>query len=266
MRMPGFVPEDLRQLARFVPLRGWDAVEWKPLMRSLQQISFRFVTGRGIKRLANHTTATTPGIQIVSSIERDAAIDEVDAPSALQRVGDELLKLYFAQFLVDEGLFLDLRSSRLGLAEETLQFAPNGLWIQLRSEFREGMLALYRSFYGADDQAFEDALRQMGMLPEELSEEAASELKELLYVHFGVQQDAQHFSIDNFKQSFDQLFEFFTRHDYKLHSDFVFVGFYLITLYLTLEKCGQAYDVRGICAEVLLADEPTRSAGSATPR
>ena len=63
---------------------------------------------------------------------------------------------------------------------------------------------------------------------------------------------AQGFSIDAFKASFDDLFEFFIENDYKLHSDFVWVGFYLITLYLTLQQGGQAHDVRKICSEILL--------------
>jgi hypothetical protein len=48
------------------------------------------------------------------------------------------------------------------------------------------------------------------------------------------------------------LFAFFIEQDYNLHSDFVFVGFYLITLYLTLEQLGQSHNVRKICADVLL--------------
>jgi hypothetical protein len=114
------------------------------------------------------------------------------------------------------------------------------------------MVALYRSFYSDDDGAFDAALRQMGMLRPGLGKRAERELKALLQAHFGIDQRAQRFSIDRFKASFDELFEFFIEHDYKLGSDFVFVGFYLITLYLTLEQGGQAHDVRRICSEVLL--------------
>ena len=111
---------------------------------------------------------------------------------------------------------------------------------------------MYRSFYSDDATAFEDALRQMGMLRPGLSAAAESELKELLHAHFGIEQRSQRFSIDAFKASFDQLFEFFVGNGYRLHSDFVFVGFYLITLYLTLEQGGQAHNVRDICSELLL--------------
>ena len=70
------------------------------------------------------------------------------------------------------------------------------------------MLALYRSFYSADDAAFEAALRQMGMLKPGLGDAEATELKGLLKQHFGMDQRAQHFRIEEFRQSFDELFRF----------------------------------------------------------
>lgn len=130
-------------------------------------------------------------------------------------------------------------------------YAPNGIWIRLQPRFRQGMLGLYRSFYSADEAAFDESLRQMGLLPDGLSDAAGSELKELLQAHFGIDQRAQRFSIDAFKDSFDELFGFFIANEYKLHSDFVWVGFYLITLYLTLEQGGQRHDVGSICSQVL---------------
>ena len=177
-------------------------------------------------------------------------LTDISDNHALRRYGNGVLHLYFSQWLVDEGLFIDLRSARFGVSNDRLEFSPNGLWIRLRPEFRLGMLALYRSFYMADDVAFETALQQMGMLQPGMPPETRSELKTLLYNHFGIDQREQRFSIDAFKSSFDKLFAFFTDHNYKLHSDFVFVGFYLITLYLTLEQCGQSHDVHKICSAV----------------
>ena len=255
MKIPAFVPPDLRQLLRFVPTSGWDAIAWSPLLSSMRAISTRYVTGKGTARLRETVAAAVPDVQLVPKLRRVTRLDSVEDAGSLQQAGDDLLRLYFAQWLVEDGLFIDMRSSRFGLdAGGGLNFAPNGLWIQLRPEFREGMLALYRSFYSDDESAFEDALRQMGMLQEGLSASAESELKELLHAHFGIDQRAQTFSIDAFKASFDELFAFFIAHRYTLHSDFVFVGFYLITLYLTLEQGGQAHDVRHICSEMLLSN------------
>jgi predicted unusual protein kinase regulating ubiquinone biosynthesis (AarF/ABC1/UbiB family) len=135
--------------------------------------------------------------------------------------------------------------------DRTVTFTPNGLWLQLRPEFRIGMVDLYRSFYADDETALRAALTRMGMLRPGMERSAEDELIALLHSHFGLESGAQQFSIDAFKASFDRLFDFFLAHDSRLHSDFVFVGFYLITLYLTLESLGQKHDVRRICAEAL---------------
>ncbi len=57
MELPGFLPEELRQLARFVPARGWDAVEWRPMLASLRSVSWRFVSGTGVRALSRQTQA-----------------------------------------------------------------------------------------------------------------------------------------------------------------------------------------------------------------
>jgi len=253
VKLPPFVPNDLRQLLRFVPLRGWDAVDWPPLLGSLQTLSLRFVTRRGVSRIRDEVAEAVPNIALVPHLRGLQKIADVTGELARRETGDDILRLYFSQWLVDEGLFIDLRSSAFGLDRDgVLHFHPNGLWIQLRPDFRAGMLALYRSFYSSDEVAFETALRLMGLLPPGLPDTAGEELKALLHSHFGVAQNAQRFSIDQFKDSFDHLFSFFIKHNYRLHSDFIFVGFYLITLYLTLEEGGQAHDVRQICSDVLL--------------
>lgn len=250
--IPGFIPEELRQLARFIPRSGWDVIDWKPMLGSLRTVSWRYVSRRGVNQLAARTSAVAEPVRLVSGLDSASQLTEIHDKRRLRCLGDDILRLYFAQWLVEPGMFIDLRQARFGADDEGLLFNPNGLWIELRTDFREGMTALYRSFYSSDDNAFDKALRQMGMLHEDLSPSAAEELKQLLFNHFGIDQRSQRFSIDAFKASFDELFTFFVSHDYKLHSDFVFVGFYLITLYLTLEQLGQSHNVRKICAEVLL--------------
>ncbi len=251
-KLPGFIPRELRQLARFVPLRGWDVIDWKPLLGSLREVSWRYVSGNGVATLRKETARQCPSIAYARSLRRADPLWASEQAASRRRHGDDILRLYFAQWLVDAGLFIDLRSSRFGIIDDQLTFAPSGLWIRLRPDFREGMVALYRSFYADNDAAFDDALRQMGMIKPGLSAAAEAQLKQLLFDHFGIDQREQQFSIDAFKASFDELFAFFIEHEYKLHSDFVWVGFYLITLYLTLEEGGAAHDTRSICAEELL--------------
>ncbi len=237
---------------RFVPTSGWDAIEWTPLLGAMREVSTRYVTGRGVRKLRESLAQAVPDIECASTLRGLERFNSLSDDTQFRIAGDAILRLYFAQWLSEDGVFIDLRSIHFGLDEDTLHFAPNGLWIRLRPEFRNGMVALYRSFYSDDEKAFDAALKQMGMLKAGMNRKAEAELKGLLNRHFGIDQRAQTFSVDAFKASFDELFAFFIQHDYKLHSDFIFVGFYLITLYLTLEQGGQAHDVRSICSDVLL--------------
>ena len=251
MKLPGFVPEELRQLARFVPARGWDAVEWRPMLASLRSLSWRFVSGAGVQRQLQVTQQRVQRVTLGRPPRGALALEDLSHAAQRRSAGDRILHLYFRQWLVEDGLFLDLRPGRFAWSDRVLYFSPNGLWLKLRPEFREGMLGLYRAFYAGDDAALRSALTRMGMLQPGLGQAGEDQLLELLTRHFGMESGAQRFSIDQFKASFDRLFDFFLAQDYRLHSDFVFVGFYLITLYLNLEALGQKHDVRKICAAAL---------------
>ena len=251
MELPGFVPDDLRQLVRFVPTRGWDAVAWRPMLSSLRSLSWRYVSGRGVTRLSRELS---PGLQEVELGVPPPDVPPLNAlPMGLQRraAGDRLLSLYFTQWLNPAGVFIDLRSTHFHFRDDRLWFTPNGLWFQVQPDFREGLVGLYRAFYSDDDKALDEALSRMGMLGPELSTEDAEHLKSLLRAHFGMESGAQRFSLDGFKVSFDALFDFFVDHGMTLHSDFVVLGFNLITLYMTLEGLGEAHDVRAISQSVL---------------
>jgi predicted unusual protein kinase regulating ubiquinone biosynthesis (AarF/ABC1/UbiB family) len=252
VELPRFIPEDLRQLARFVPARGWDAIEWAPLLGAMRKLSWRMASGSGVDGLRRSLAACGPATELGRSTDGLTPLADSSDRRQRQRCGDAILHLYFTQWRNDDGLFLDLRPSRFGLDGERVLFAPSGFWIRLRPAFREGMADLYRGFYSGDEETLDSALLATGMARRDLSASARGELMDLLQAHFGIEQKAQHFAIDRFKASFDALFDFFLAHDYKLHSDFVFVGFYLITLYLTLEQGGQAHNVRRSCEQALL--------------
>lgn len=250
-KLPSFVPAELRQLLQFVPTSGWHAIEWLPLLRTLRGISWRFASRSGVSELSRAAGQAVPQVTFGYWPHDALPIETLRHAGQRRSVGDRILQLYFRQWRVEDGLFLDLRPGRFRLSPPDLYFRPNGMWIRLRPEFRKGMVDLYRSFYSDDEAALRAALRRMGMLKAGLDADAEAELLGLLRAHFGVDQRAQRFSIDTFKASFDGLFDFFIAHDYRLHSDFVFAGFCLITLYITLEGLGQAHDVRRICGEAL---------------
>ncbi|MEQ8514348.1 MAG: hypothetical protein RIC38_01960, partial [Chromatocurvus sp.] len=199
MRLPGFIPAELRELASFVPASGWDAIEWRPLLSAMRSMSLQMVTGRGVSRLSRVAGDATDAVTLVRDFEGALPLDQVAPARRRKQVGNALLEFYFGQWLLADGLFLDLRPSRFAVQGDELLYQPNGLWIRLRPEFRTGMLGLYRSFYNGDNAAFEAALRQMGMLSPDLDDTASTELKALLRRHFGMEQAAQHFRINEFR-------------------------------------------------------------------
>jgi len=240
------LPDDLAQLIAFVPARGWDALEWRPLLSRLRRITVQLATRRGVSALSESTAGLTTTVSLVPA-DRDAK--PIDALNSRQRraAGDAILSFYFAQWRNPDGLFLDLRPSRFAWKRGRAFFAPSGLHGQLSEAFRLGMIDLYLGFYLPDDALLEEALYRLGFLHDGLAPEDADTLRALLRQHFGTSTTAQRFSIEEFRESFDALFDFFIDHDYRLPTDFVLVGFYLITLYLSLDRLGSRHDVRSLC-------------------
>ncbi|EAQ97590.1 hypothetical protein [Congregibacter litoralis] len=247
-KLLGVLPRDLRQLLGFVPGHGWDAIEWRPLLKQMRRMAWQVTSGAGVSLLVR-SIPPIPGLQIKKA--SGVALSEL-TKAQRKATGDTILYFYFRQFLNPQGMFLDLRYSRFVKNRAQLHFLPNGLHAQLDSKFRLGMIDLYRGFYSPDPELLDRALYDMGFLRKDLGPEETEELRGLLQAHFGSQQRSQRFSIEVFKESFNALFDFFIEHDYQLRSDFVMVGLYLITLYLVLEDLGQSHDVKAICERALL--------------
>jgi predicted unusual protein kinase regulating ubiquinone biosynthesis (AarF/ABC1/UbiB family) len=244
------LPDDLAQLLAFVPRRGWDALEWRPLLAQLRRISVQLATRRGVRHLSASAASTTESASFAPAPRAAKALDALNSRQR-RAAGDALLRFYFAQWRNPEGLFLDLRPTRFSWNHGRLYFQPNGLHTRLDDGFRLAMADLYRGFYAPDDELLEDAMHRLGFLHDDLDPADADELRALLRSHFGSSTTAQRFSIEEFKESFDALFEFFIDHDYRLPTDFVLVGFYLITLYLSLDRLGARHDVRRLCLDEL---------------
>lgn len=245
MKLP-LLPDDLAQLIAFVPTRGWDALEWRPLLRELRRISLQLATRRGVRGLTASTTALTDAVTLSPGDSNTTPLDHLNSRQR-RAAGDAILRFYFAQWRNADGLFLDLRPGRFAWQRGRLHFAPSGLHAQLEDGFRQGMIDLYRGFYLPDEALLDVALHRLGFLHADLDAADADELRELLRAHFGSSTTAQRFSIEEFRGSFDALFDFFIDHGYRLPRDFVLVGFYLITLYLSLDSLGSRHNVRELC-------------------
>lgn len=149
------------------------------------------------------------------------------------------LELYFTQLKNPYGVFLDLRSSRfkIGLQEE-YTFVPNFLQYKFSESFKKSLIKLYTGFYGKEDDKFKSGLDELG-LTKNLSFEKKEELSSMFYSHFGGSSVTEtEFDLKAFNNSFFKIFKFFVDNKIKLSADFIYLGVYLITLYMHMDKTG----------------------------
>ena len=170
----------------------------------------------------------------------------------LKLKGDALLKYYFFQFYVPDGVFLDLRDQHLILSSTKLFYKPPGLWYQFSSSFRHGIVQLYEGFYSGNDEQFENGLIAIHLLKTSWSQEEQNEIQILLKSHFGESlSQPMHFDLREFQKTFLKIFQFLARKKVKLSSEFVMFGLVLVSLYLSLEKYKNEHEVKLIFLEVM---------------
>lgn len=150
-----------------------------------------------------------------------------------------VLKLYFLQLKNPHGVFLDLRPSRFKMdlqVEHT--FVPNFLQYKFGEDFKKSLIKLYTGFYGNAEDKFKEALDELG-LTKGLSSSKKEELASMFHAHFGGGDKEQaEFDLLTFNDSFFSIFKFFVDNKIKLSADFIYLGVYLITLYMHMDKTG----------------------------
>ncbi len=164
--------------------------------------------------------------------------------------GELLLKLYFRQWEMEAPVFIDLRSSHFSQSiSEALLFSPSGLIYDFKKDFRKNIMLLYKGFYLNNTVQVDEALKGLG-LTNTLDDKNKEELKQLFYNNFGKNTQDVNFNVAQFNQSFAQIFEFFLKHKIELDTDFIFMGVYLISLYMHLESLGNSYNVQKLFLEI----------------
>ncbi|MEL7044284.1 MAG: hypothetical protein AAGL66_04595, partial [Pseudomonadota bacterium] len=101
------LPDDLAQLIKFVPSRGWDALEWRPLLTQLRSISVQLATRRGVAGLATSVASETTAVSLTPAPKDSKRFEALNSRQH-RAAGDRILHFYFAQFRNGDGMFLDL--------------------------------------------------------------------------------------------------------------------------------------------------------------
>lgn len=234
----GLFPKVLFDIVSNLPTIALKTVPWSDFLLSTKKV----VSHLGKEIDLRHKKKLAEVLPEGLSLKPSKTTQKIDQ-------GELLLKLYFAQWQMPAPLFIDLRSQHFTCKEgETCVFSPSSLIYDFKKDFRTQTLNLYKGFYTDNSLQVDEALSGLG-LTKSLDEEAKKELKKLFYNHFGKDTQNVHFNVAEFNRSFAQIFEFFLKHKIQLDTDFIFMGVYLISLYMHLESLGKSYNVKKIFLE-----------------
>lgn len=235
-----FVPVSFRPLLSCVTPNAFRVIEWRRILSHAPTLAKRIATGEGVDELKMKMSPLIP--------KKITLCDDGDWSGAAPlkpEQGESILELYFAQLKSDEGIFLDLRPSSFRLSDEgEILWHPNGLWKELDSEFRKGMLAVYEGYYLGQPETLRRGLLQVGLIKNEFSSDLVSEVEGMILGHIGGETLNQSFEVSHFTQSFERLFQFLIKEKIVLPPDFLYLGIYLGGMYIHLETLGASYNVR----------------------
>lgn len=230
---PGF----LKEILPYISSRIFDLMDIPLVAMNMGKLSYQYLFSKGVSDLKSTLEGNLPqGISFGSYSGE---------PKSNQEIGEALLELYFYQVLSGEKVFLDLRPSCFEKIDGGLSWTPNGLHCQLDNKFQEGLSELYEGFYGNNNPLYEKGLLKIGLLNEGDSAEVKQEMMNIFNNHFGEgDQESVRFEMKHFTDSFHQVFDKIFHQNKKLSEDFVYLGMYLVTLYLHLEKLDTSLNVR----------------------
>ena len=229
---PGF----LRDILPYISPRIFDLMDVPIVALNMGKLSYQFLFSKGVSSLKN---------DLYNYLPNEITFDFTHGKSSEKEFGESLLELYFTQILVGKGVFLDLRPKCFSVNNGSAIWSPNGLHCELSSNFIKGLQKLYTGFYLKDADLYKSGLIEIGLISLNDSEETQSEMMKIFNEHFGdgSQEDVS-FEMKHFTDSFHKVFDKIFHQNKQLNEDFVYLGIYLVTLYLHLEKLGGSYNVR----------------------
>lgn len=238
-----FVPEQFKPLLSCVSSSAFRVIEWKKILADAPTLARRLATAEGVQELALSLKPHLPhAVEIDTSGEKPKKDTKLKLPS---ESGESILKLYFAQFKNESGLFLDLRPGGFKIDPVgQITWNPNGLWKKWDLNFRRGMLSVYSGYYYSKPELLRRGLLEIGLIKEGFSLDLIHEVEAMVLKHIGGDLLNQEFKISHFTESFEKLFQFLIKQKIILPPDFLYLGIYLASLYMHLEELGGSYNVR----------------------
>lgn len=240
-----FLPRGFGSLLDYISPSAFDVINWTSALKKSGTVSRELIFETSVNRLKDHIAPFLPAsVAFTNSKRTQSPEGEGQRRANTNLLGQRLLEIYFLQIYTGQEVFLDLRKERFSsIAAQEITWNPNGLWYKFSDDFIHGIRSLYNGFYTGNDEFLQAGLLKLGLYSDSMSAEAKVELMELLEGHFGQGKSApMTFRISHFMNSFDNLFLFLKKHELKLSEDFLFLGVYILTLYMHLESLEEAFD------------------------
>ena len=233
------IPEDYRALMEYISPAAFKVINYKKAMIQLLKISKNSINQKQVREVtAAHQDLMGDHLRI-SKLATSEELEDVDQ----LKLAEQILDIYFSQFFSLSGCFLDLRLKHFKASKTILHWNPSSFVHRFDAEFSDGMLLIYEGYYFENHNKLTEGMVKVGLITD-TNPAAVEEIKKLLFSHFGEASDKEViFELDHFKASFHSLFLYLKKNKIQLSSDFLFLGIYLVTLYLTLAKIGQPVDV-----------------------
>lgn len=238
------LPKFLKDVLQHIPTLALKSVNWSEVLRELGPMIMRLgQPDLDPKHVETLRDLKISNLNLLTRLDEEQSLSKLSHDELTAR-GEKILEVYFSQLKNPYGLNLDLRTKHFKFEQNQLNWAPNNTWYQLSDDFRQALIQIYQGFYSKQDDLFTQGLETIG-LSKNLNAERKIKLKALFYEHFGPgEQENVKFDILQFQNSFYELFHFFVENKVELHKDFIFVGIYLVTLYLHLQELDVELNVR----------------------
>lgn len=229
------LPAFFKEVITHIPTLALKSMDWKGLLKEL---------GPVLLRLGKDDLEQGKIELLKKNLKSEILFEKHDQAVSGNEYYEKILMLYFDQLNNPEGLVLDIRKKYFAYQNEQLKWKPNNVWFKFNDNFRVSLLKIYKGFYYEDDKLFSQGLIEIG-LAQGLNDEKREELEVLFKTHFGAGgSEPIHFKLQEFQESFYHMFKFFVDNSVELKSDFMFLGIYLVTLYMNLENCNEKIDVK----------------------
>jgi hypothetical protein len=230
-------------LLKLVSPAFFDVVPARMLFGELRGLSSRYLNSSASRDAKTARTAAMDREGLPFTLVSELARTSDPVPEAVR--GHDLLTLYFHQVLGEGPVLLDLRRESFARVGDRWQWKPAPAIADWPADFRDGCRALYEGFYRDDPERFTLGARALGL------GEAEAELR----AQFG---DARRvmFSLRDFQDRFQRVFERCKATRSKIHPGFLTLGLALATLYEHLDGVGTPLDVNAAFIDATSARPP----------